>query len=211
MHNNKLKKMENLSKEVWKDIRGYESRYQVSNMGNVRNLHFHSKNLTTKDNGVREIKKVLKSTGYYVVSLHKNGIQRQCHVHRLVAEAFIENTKQLPVVDHINTIKTDNRIENLRWVSIKDNVNNPISSERRLNTIRKLLVGKFGVLANKHRAIAQYDLNGEFVKLWECMSDAWKELGIDSGCLTRACQGVYKTAGGFIWKYINNETKIETI
>ena len=49
MHNNKLKRMENLSKEVWKDIRGYESRYQVSNMGNVRNLHFHSKNLTTKE------------------------------------------------------------------------------------------------------------------------------------------------------------------
>ena len=87
--------------EIWKDIVGYENWYQVSNKGNVRALHFYGKTLSTGDNGVRNLKLVLKSTGYYVVSLKG----KQKLVHRLVAEAFIQNPFGKPNIDHINTIR----------------------------------------------------------------------------------------------------------
>mgnify|MGYP002897170845 FL=1 len=106
-------------------------------------------------------------------------------------------------MDHINTIKTDNRAENLRWGTISDNVNNPISADRRTKSIRKLLKGKYGVASLKHRACVQKDLDGNIVKIWSCMYDAVRALGVDSGGLTRVCQGKQHTAKGYKWEYYN--------
>ena len=90
--------------EVWKDIAGYQGRYQVSDLGNVKSLNYSRK-------GVAQLlKPVLKSTGYYVVSLRVNGRQKQFYVHRLVADAFVNKKYGCSVVDHINTITTEPRI-----------------------------------------------------------------------------------------------------
>lgn len=183
--------------EEWKDIIGYEGRYQVSDLGNVKSLNYSRK-------GVAQLlKPILKSTGYYVVTLNVNGRQKQFHVHRLVADAFVNKKYGCSVVDHINTIKTDNRAENLRWGTISDNVNNPISADRRTKSIRKLLKGKYGVASLKHRACVQKDLDGNIVKIWSCMYDAVRALGVDSGGLTRVCQGKQHTAKGYKWEYYN--------
>lgn len=178
--------------EVWRDIKGYAGRYQVSNLGHVRSLKFG--NTIGK---VKNLKPILNSCGYYVISLKG----KQSFIHRIVAEAFIPNPLQLPVVDHINTISTDNRCCNLQWTTIKGNVNNPISARKRINTIRRLLKGRFGVDSMTHKKVYQYTLNGEFIKEWACMSDAWRFYKIDSGSMTRACQGKSSSAGGFIWRY----------
>lgn len=183
--------------EIWKDIIGYEGRYAVSNLGNVKSLHFYGKNCNTKDNGAKMLKPILKSNGYYVVSIS----QRQVHVHRLVAEAFIDNPDNKPCIDHINTITTDNRVSNLRWCTPKENLLNPISSKRRLEGVRRVSKGKFGVESHKHRSIFQYSLEGKFIKEWGCISDASRALGIDTGCLTRAAQGKQAYTGGYIWRY----------
>lgn len=107
--------------EIYKDIQGYEGLYQISNLGNVKSLNYRH---TGKE-------KILScgnnNKGYFVVNLCKNGKLEQFLVHRLVANAFIQNPENKPCVDHINTIRTDNRVSNLRWCTQKENCNNEIS------------------------------------------------------------------------------------
>lgn len=177
--------------EVWKDIKGYENKYQVSNYGNVRSLNFERKKIC------KNIKPIIKSTGYYVVTLS----YKQCLIHRLVANAFLPNPSNKPVIDHINTIKSDNNVDNLRWSTVKENVNNPISKKLRMSKVIPILKGKYGIKAQKHKRVSQYSLDGKLIKIWDCMSDAWRHYHIDSAGITRTCMGIQKTSGGFIWKY----------
>lgn len=190
-------------KEIWKDITGYEKYYQVSNMGNVRSKHFNGKSLSTKDNGIKNLSLVKNSAGYCVVSLKG----KQFHVHRLVAKEFIPNVENKPCIDHINTIKTDNRVENLRWVTQMENLKNEISAKRRLDAIRINTKGKFGADALTHKKVFQYSLNGEFIKEWDCMSDACREYGVDNGSMTRVCQKKVSQAKGYIWRYKKEEVQ----
>lgn len=127
--------------EEWKDIKGYEGLYQVSNEGRIKAL---PREIVTRNRFGECIKKydekILKNgdnnRGYYIVILYDGFTRKPKQVHRLVAEAFIPNPDKKPCVDHINTVKTDNRSCNLRWVSIKENNNNPLTkqhmSERQL-------------------------------------------------------------------------------
>lgn len=181
----------NIGQEIWKDIPGYEGKYKVSRGGNVLSLNFSRKGET------KELSKIIKSSGYYVVTLSG----KQKFVHRLVAEAFCDHPKGCDIVDHINTITTDNRAENLRWTDAAGNVNNPISRNRRTESTRRRCKGKLGIESPKHRGCIQMDLDGRVIKSWGCMSDAWRELRIDSGSLTKACQGKQASAGGFRWEY----------
>lgn len=114
------------SVEEWKDIRGYEGYYQVSNRGNVRSLDraVTTSRCKTRIARGRQMRLKTAKTGYHTVSLMKNGVAKDFLVHRLVAECFIENADNLPQVDHINSVRDDNRVENLRWVSAKENVRN---------------------------------------------------------------------------------------
>lgn len=112
------------SKEIWKDIKGYEGLYQISNLGNVKSLA-RQKNGNSKsiiDVPERILKAGINSRGYYTVVLHKNSNPKSTKVHRLVAETFIENIKNSSSVNHINAIKTDNRVENLEWCSHLENM-----------------------------------------------------------------------------------------
>ena len=194
--------MQNTCNEEWKDVQGYEGLYQISNQGNVKSIDFGSPT-HKKRCGVKCLKPILNHSGYYVVTLYKNGVSKQVFIHRLVAETFIPNPQNLPVVDHINTDTKDNREENLRWVTVKGNVNNELSVKKRIEAIQKRFKGKTGVDSITHKEIAQYALDGvTLIKVWKCMSDAWRQYGIDSSCLTRACQGRQKTAAGFIWRYV---------
>lgn len=108
--------------EIWKDIEGYEGLYQVSNLGRVKSLNY---NKTRKE----KILSCGDKNGYLFVVLCKNGKHKQFQVHRLVAQEFVPNPENKPYVDHINTIKNDNRVENIRWCTHKENCNNEISRE----------------------------------------------------------------------------------
>ena len=107
--------------EIWKDIKKFEGIYQVSNLGNIKSLN----NNKTKKEKILKLNKDKK--GYLYVDLYKNNKSKRFVVHRLVAEAFIPNPENKPCIDHINTIRDDNRVENLRWVTYKENCNNPLT------------------------------------------------------------------------------------
>ena len=105
--------------EIWKEIKGYEGLYEVSSEGRVRNLikgnYLSLKNLN----------------GYQRVGLCIHHKQKWFFVHRLVAQTFIPNPEEKPEVDHINCDRCDNRVENLRWVTSKENNNNPITRKNK--------------------------------------------------------------------------------
>jgi hypothetical protein len=104
-----------MKKEIWKDITGYSGDYQISNTGKVRSL---------KRKGIIILSPRLDDDGYYCIGLRNSNQQKFKKVHRLVAETFIDNPENKKCVDHINNIRTDNRTENLRWVTIRENNQN---------------------------------------------------------------------------------------
>lgn len=179
----------------WRQIRNYH--YSVSNDGKVRN-----------DLNGCLLKGWLNAYGYYMIDLSVNNKKVRFPLHRLIAEAFIPNPDNKPCIDHINTIRTDNRIDNLRWVTFKENINNPLTLERlRRTTFRKgdenpkTMTGKFGKLNPVSIPVVQYNLQGEYVAEYECARGAMRATHIACTSITRCCRNQMKTAGGFYWRY----------
>lgn len=102
-----------IMEEIWKDIKGYEGLYQVSNLGNVKSFY---------NSNIRLLKAGINSNKYFYVGLIKDKKRTFILIHRLVAITFIPNTEKKPFVNHINGIKKDNRVENLEWCTQQENV-----------------------------------------------------------------------------------------
>jgi hypothetical protein len=108
--------------EVWKDIKGFEGLYQVSNIGNVKRL------ISQRVFAERLIGRSIDRYGYVKRILSKNGKNNYFTEHRLVAIAFIDNPDNKATVNHINGIKTDNRVENLEWNTNNENHQHAINT-----------------------------------------------------------------------------------
>lgn len=110
--------------EIWKDIKGYEGYYQISNLGNVKSLERR----VVKSNGViqnrkeRIMNKRKSTDGYYMAKLTLNNQSKNIAIHRLVAIHFIPNPNNLPEVNHKDLNRTNNNVENLEWIAHIDNV-----------------------------------------------------------------------------------------
>ena len=200
-------------KEIWKDIKGYEGIYQVSNLGRVKSLdRIDSNNHPLK--GVI-LKPYISNSGYLLVGLYKQQKRDRKLLHRLVAEAFIPNPENKPEIDHINTIKTDNTVflnedgsinyekTNLRWTTRKENINNPLTKTKMQINARKPSKGKYGKKHHRSKPIIQYDKEGNFIKEWDCANDVERVLGISNKHIGSVCLGKRKSCGGYIWKYKN--------
>ena len=161
-------------KEIWRDCKGYEGKYQVSNLGRiwgVKRQHY--------------LKPTITSNGYLeVCMIAKNGKQKVELVHRLVALAFIDNPDKLPQVNHKDEDKTNNCVDNLEWTTCKQNINYGTGIERRAK--------------QRMMPIRCIDLN----KIYESMTQASKETGIPLSYISKACTGIQETAGGFRWEVI---------
>ena len=162
--------------EEWRDIEGYEGLYQVSNEGRVKSVR---RNLILKPSNVRGYKYVTFSVG------QKRFTKK---IHRLVAEAFIPNPENKPYIDHINTNKDDNRVENLRWCTPLENSRNPLTIEH-----------SFGHVTHRNK-VYQYTLDGNLVMVYEstlsCENFGYKQVSVSA-----ACTGRLKTYKGYRWSY----------
>ena len=183
-----------MSNEIWKDIKGFEGLYQVSNLGRVKSLKRFRKGKNGSLVPVKE--KILKprmlNSGYYIVHLCKNSIQKWYQVHRIVYEAFNGSISEGLQVNHINEVKTDNRLSNLNLMTCKENINYGTGIERRA---KKQIKGK------KSKPVLQFDLNDNFIKEYPSTHQAERETGFSQGNIVNCCKGRCKTAYNYIWKY----------
>ena len=175
-----------MTEEVWRDVKGYEGLYQVSNMGRVKSLE-------RKDRFGRVIKErilepAVTHNGYLRVGLHVDGKRKMLRVHRLVCEAFHENPDNKSEVNHVNENKTDNRACNLEWSTRTENCNHGSRNERVAKALSK--------------PIGQFSLDGKLIKVWQSACEAERQTGFDQGYVGAVARGKHKQAYGFIWKYI---------
>lgn len=145
------------------------------------------------------IKARLNCKGYYIVTLKKVNGKKDFLLHRLLAEAFIPNPENKPCIDHIDCDRTNNSINNLRWVTYRENNLNPITHKRLAhgNSMR----GKFGKEHHLSKKVLCFNRSGRFITEYEGVHDASRKTGINRGDIGSCCRGQRKTAGDFIWKY----------
>ena len=183
-------------KEQWKDIDGFEGIYQVSSFGGLKSF----KDL--KEGRILSNKN--KNKGYFSVVLRiTRGPTRYTRMHRLVAEAFIQNPDNLPAINHKDSNKQNNRVDNLEWVTISQNVqhavkNNPgfLNGMKRYNQqIRPV-------------RIVQLTLSGEYVDTHINSKEAENKTGVCYRNILQVAAGTeYKPgkkrnqAGGFKWSF----------
>lgn len=163
--------------EIWKDVNNYPN-YQVSNLGNVKNIKAN-KMLKPSLNG-----------GYLKVSLSKNGKAKPFLIHRLVAIAFIPNPTNLPEVNHKKEFeKTNNTVENLEWCDHSYNQNYGTRNDRVSKKMSRI----------KCKKVNQYDLDGNYIKTFNSIIDAQKEVGSTHIC--QCLKGNFEQTKGYKWRY----------
>ena len=172
-------------KEEWKDIKDYEGLYQVSNWGKILSLNYRN---TGKP---RLMNTGTDKDGYLVVYLSKNGEDKLCKVHRLVAQTFIPNPDNLPQVNHKDEDKTNNRVENLEWKSPKDNSNHGTRTER---------VAKANANGIRSKPVLQFSLSGDLIREWPSIGECGRN-GFSKGNVWSCCNGKLPHYKGYIWRY----------
>lgn len=158
--------------EEWKDIKGYEGLYQVSNLGNVYS------NITKK-----KLKARIKRYLYLGVVLYNNEVAKHYTIHRLVAEAFIPNPENKPQVNHIDEDKTNNMVPNLEWCTAKENANHGTRNKRM-----------------SHRVKAIDIATGEY-NIYKSIRECGRKLNISSGNISKQLNRKIKHVGGYIFEY----------
>lgn len=171
--------------EIWKPVVGYEDRYLVSNLGNVKSLYYN-----------KLVKQTLTKHGYYTIGLYKHQKCFLTFVHRLVAQAFIPNPNNLPQINHKDEVKTNNIVTNLEWCDAKYNTNYG-------NCIKKR--------SEKQKGVSRYWLNkeilcykdGVLVKEYNSLTEAANDIGCKINQISEHLKRPlrHKTVKGYVFKY----------
>ena len=180
--------------EEWKTIEDFPN-YEISTKGNIR-----TKEYCDGRNHIRQSKllnKQINNVGYeYVILSNETVKHKTLTVHRLMARAFLNDYFDTLDVNHINGIKTDNRIENLEMTTHSENI------KKRYET---------GNDGNNYKAVNQYDLDGNYIATYKSSYEAEKITGIGRTCIGGCCRKERHTAGGYVWKFVEEDKKIEKI
>lgn len=177
----KTKVVTKMSKEVWRDVVGYEGFYQVSDLGRVRSV---DRIIVEKATGIKRKLKgrlltpAIRSNGYAVVNLGRNNHRR---VHHIVMDAFVGTRKEGFEVDHINRNRADNRLENLRYITVSENHAQGNESKR--------------------KPVCQIR-NGKTIRMFESASEAARNMNCSPNVIQTAARGAGKTACGYEWRYV---------
>jgi len=183
--------------EIWKDIDGYEGLYQVSSYGNVRSLDRFINHPSGSQRLIKGqlLKPETTKFGYLQVSLSKCDLKhKRFKVHRLVANAFIENPLGLPQINHKDENKQNNNFENLEFCDAFYNQRYGTCSDRK----RLHLTNH----PKKSSPVEQLDENLNSIKIYPSAKEAQRQTGISQGSINRSCRLGYQ-AGGYKWRYLN--------
>lgn len=211
--------LENLEDEEWRDIDEAKGSFMISNYGRIKALPRIRKNHYSEKLWKERIRRLgYNKKGYPIINLTVDGksvLSKAVHI--LVAKAFIQNTQNKPQIDHINAIRIDNRVCNLRWATAYENAHNLIT-ERRVIEARAKQIGvsfseerrrKIGERAKHYKRrygkehpnskqVIQKTLNGEYVREWDCAREASKVYGCH---IIDCCKGYRNQCGGYRWEY----------
>lgn len=164
-----------------RQLKNYKG-YWVNDLGEVFSLKKWRK---SPENHLRRLIGGINSQGYRLVILNS---KKRAKVHRLIAEAFIPNPENKPQVNHINGIKTDNRVENLEWCTRSENQKHSYA---------------IGLNKKRIKAVNQYNLDNLLVKSYKSIAQASRETGVAANNICMCCLRInnQSTAGNFIWRY----------
>lgn len=162
-----------------KDIKGYEGLYAITSCGRV--WSYRAK---------RFLKPQKSNSGYLRVNLCKDGKQKKCYLHRLVAETYLPNPDNLPQVNHIDEDKTNNALPNLEYCDAAYNINYGTGRERSAKAHQKKVICL------------------ETNEIFESVSEAAKAVDVAVSCISRCITGRHKTAAGYHWKYYDEKEEI---
>lgn len=187
-------------KEIWKDIKGYEGLYQVSNLGNIKSL---GRLVTRGNNQVFKPESLLmpgvKNTGYCNVILCKEKTKKTFLIHRLVAVEFISNPENKKTVNHKDGNKLNNHIQNLEWNTLSENLKHAYRFLNRKPARSHL--GKKGILSPFSKKVIGFKLNGKIIYQFDCTQEA-KVYGLIPESVARCARGERKYYNNIVWKYI---------
>lgn len=181
--------------EIWKDIKGYEGLYQVSNLGNVKSLDrtVYQKNKFGKMQKHiykgRQLKRQIQKNGYEVVNLYKNKKMTKKLVHRLVAIAFLERQNNKDYINHKDNNRANNKLENLEWCTQSSNLYHAYTYGNKI--------------APHMRKIIQISCKGKTLNTFESIKTAERITGIKASNISKCCRNLRSKAGGFKWKYVS--------
>jgi hypothetical protein len=184
--------------EFYVDIPNLEGKYQVSNLHNVRSWINNKGNRRKKP---KILKQRLNKYGYPIVCLHNNGMQKTESVHRLMWLTWRGEIPEGYQVNHINEIKTDNRIENLNLMTCKENNNWGTRNER--------------IAKNRCKPIIQKSLEGKVIAIWSSAKEIQRKLGYSQGNITACCKSGFYLKGkwinkhqayNYLWQYEEDNT-----
>ena len=176
------------NQEIWCDVKGYEGLYAVSNMGRVKSLG------NDKSRREKILSPCKSGNGYLQVNLWKEGKVKRYSIHRLVLSTFspCENSHELQV-NHIDEDKTNNMLENLEWVTCKENCNHGTRNARRAE--------------KKSIPVVQLSLEGKYIRSWKSSMDAEREGGFNNAHINSCCKGKLKTHKGYRFIYLKDWLK----
>lgn len=157
--------------EIWKDIKGYEGKYQISNLGNVRSLY--DENQICKTPRIKVLR-LCERSGYHTIALSMKGKRKSFQVHRLVAEAFIPNSENKPLINHIDENRKNNNVNNLEWCTQLENVRH--SLHKKIGSMVNY-VGKSGekyirIRNNRYEVSIYYKGKRHYVGTYKTLSEA---------------------------------------
>ena len=165
--------------EEWRDIKGYEGKYMVNNLGRVKSLNYRN----TGKEGIMEPHD--NGKGYLRVQLCKDGKGKWYRINRLVAQAFLPNPNNLPEVNHIDKDKTNNKVENLEWCTTQYNVE-----------------------YSKAKAVIGIDKVSGLILKFPSIMEAERQTGISNKHICDCLKGRQKSTGGFYWHYASESEEV---
>lgn len=185
------------SKEIWVPIIGYEDAYMISNTGIVKSLERtvrYKEKYRTIPEKIKHIN--ISKKGYCYMPLYYKSKLKNCQLHRLVAIHFIPNTKNKPCVNHKNGIKSDNRVENLEWVTFSENEKHSYSVlGKKANTTG---LGRSGALHFRSKKV----ICCNFDVVFDSSHIAASKLGLFQSAISLVCLGKQKQTQGFTFRYL---------